>query len=628
MVAVGSISSTTYISRRTNRVLVELFQWQERKHQNQERKLKSSNKTDTWPPKIKKSRPVEKTLRRPKTANLEKPSVLNPNLVDKLDMSMLSKELLSNNKTRIRRSASPLCGKLTGVRRQSVPLGQESVGVTKNSNSNVSSLVREKRQSFEALTDSELSHVKISTPPVDSGNANKQESLYVGRKVTKRFLREEQHLDSNNNKNGAVLGKISSLSVARKKNVWKPTLIGSDVDIFAGPSKGILEPCKTCGRADLPERFHSHPKGTVTKIRDNLSHSRSRTAIPKTIQKPVPLNFRSERNKSIASRVQNQQSTSIGVSTASGDIVSVAEEQNSIQMSASKRRPRTVTCYICSREFGTASFPIHEPKCMEKWERENNALPSMQRRPKPQRPNVSPRDSEWNAAAWKHSQAQLVPCPKCGRTFLPDRLPVHERCCKALPKPSTNVKMDNIEIMEKAISSSTNNRSLMVLCQSCGHRFLSKDLKAHKLTCAKSSRSMGDTFSSTPDETMSVAAENILTPSQIPQKRTITCYLCGRDFGTRSIVIHEPQCLKKWHQENEKLPPNYRRNVPQKPDISIIGNSGKDIAASHRAAMAEANRQVHLSQLIPCKRCGRSFVADRISVHERCCRGTPAKRSS
>ena len=30
-----------------------------------------------------------------------------------------------------------------------------------------------------------------------------------------------------------------------------------------------------------------------------------------------------------------------------------------------KRRPRSVTCYICGREFGSASFPIHEPKCFE-----------------------------------------------------------------------------------------------------------------------------------------------------------------------------------------------------------------------------------------------------------------------
>ena len=30
-----------------------------------------------------------------------------------------------------------------------------------------------------------------------------------------------------------------------------------------------------------------------------------------------------------------------------------------------KRKPRTITCYICGREFGSASFPIHEPKCLQ-----------------------------------------------------------------------------------------------------------------------------------------------------------------------------------------------------------------------------------------------------------------------
>lgn len=28
-------------------------------------------------------------------------------------------------------------------------------------------------------------------------------------------------------------------------------------------------------------------------------------------------------------------------------------------------RPRTLTCYICAREFGTTSLPLHEPKCLQ-----------------------------------------------------------------------------------------------------------------------------------------------------------------------------------------------------------------------------------------------------------------------
>lgn len=35
-----------------------------------------------------------------------------------------------------------------------------------------------------------------------------------------------------------------------------------------------------------------------------------------------------------------------------------------------------------------------------------------------------------NEAAWTSAQSQLVPCNICGRTFLPDRLIVHQRSCK------------------------------------------------------------------------------------------------------------------------------------------------------------------------------------------------------
>ena len=34
-----------------------------------------------------------------------------------------------------------------------------------------------------------------------------------------------------------------------------------------------------------------------------------------------------------------------------------------------------------------------------------------------------------------------------------------------------------------------------------------------------------------------------------------TCYICGRGFGSASLAIHEPQCLVKWHAQNELLPP-------------------------------------------------------------------------
>lgn len=52
---------------------------------------------------------------------------------------------------------------------------------------------------------------------------------------------------------------------------------------------------------------------------------------------------------------------------------------------------------------------------------------------------------------------------------------------------------------------------------------------------------------------------------------TVVCYICGREFGTKSISIHEPQCLQKWHNENNQLPPKMRRPEPKKPEVRSIG---------------------------------------------------------
>lgn len=42
---------------------------------------------------------------------------------------------------------------------------------------------------------------------------------------------------------------------------------------------------------------------------------------------------------------------------------------------------------------------------------------------------------EFNKAAYESAQALLIPCDNCGRTFLPDRLTVHQRSCRPKPPP-------------------------------------------------------------------------------------------------------------------------------------------------------------------------------------------------
>ena len=47
--------------------------------------------------------------------------------------------------------------------------------------------------------------------------------------------------------------------------------------------------------------------------------------------------------------------------------------------------------------------------------------------------------------------------------------------------------------------------------------------------------------------------------------RMLTCYICGEGFGSASLAIHEPQCLKKWEARNEQLPKGQREPRPVKP---------------------------------------------------------------
>ena len=44
-----------------------------------------------------------------------------------------------------------------------------------------------------------------------------------------------------------------------------------------------------------------------------------------------------------------------------------------------------------------------------------------------------------------------------------------------------------------------------------------------------------------------------------------TCFLCGRDFGSRSLGMHISQCLHKWEISEALLPLDEQRNQPTIP---------------------------------------------------------------
>ncbi|KAK7071236.1 hypothetical protein SK128_008913, partial [Halocaridina rubra] len=195
-----------------------------------------------------------------------------------------------------------------------------------------------------------------------------------------------------------------------------------------------------------------------------------------------------------------------------------------------------------------------------KWKRENEKLAPQHRRPVPEPPDHPLTHEEWNHFAWESSQAALVPCEWCGRTFFPERLPVHQRGCK--PPPGAQQKKSN-------------------------------------------SRPAGNR----PD-----SSSTLHTSVNAGVRPTVVCYICGREFGSLSINIHEPQCLRKWHIQNQKLPEHLQRPEPKKPEV-VFDNDGK---VNHEA-MAEAAWKSHLDTLVACDNCGRTFFPDRLAVHQKSC---------
>ena len=104
--------------------------------------------------------------------------------------------------------------------------------------------------------------------------------------------------------------------------------------------------------------------------------------------------------------------------------------------------PRAVSCYICGRQYMLHSFAIHETQCRELYEKREELKPPKERRRCPDNPFnginmkgiTSQRglmDAMNTAAAEAFETGVMSSCRYCGRTFLPEKLLIHNRSCTA-----------------------------------------------------------------------------------------------------------------------------------------------------------------------------------------------------
>jgi hypothetical protein len=104
-------------------------------------------------------------------------------------------------------------------------------------------------------------------------------------------------------------------------------------------------------------------------------------------------------------------------------------------------------------------------------------------------------------------------------------------------------------------------------------------------------------------------------PAQRPM--AYTCYLCGQQYGSKSLPIHIPQCQEKWLKTESVKPKNERRRLPESPlDPNEALPTDAEAIDVFNAAMFDTYNGVSLCQ---CTHCGRSFHSEAYKRHQKLC---------
>merc|ERR1712117_900683 len=108
----------------------------------------------------------------------------------------------------------------------------------------------------------------------------------------------------------------------------------------------------------------------------------------------------------------------------------------------------------------------------------------------------------------------------------------------------------------------------------------------------------------------------------------VLCYICGRQFGTKSIKIHIPNCEERWEIEQAKLPKSERRPVPQAPDSFDRVIRGEVKGDQLQEYNTNAFKDFNEKALSECPNCHRTFLPRPLEIHLRSCKPKSAASTS
>lgn len=278
-------------------------------------------------------------------------------------------------------------------------------------------------------------------------------------------------------------------------------------------------------------------------------------------------------------------------------------------------------CFLCGRDFASSFLPLHEQRCMRKWNTENGREAENS-----QDDAISQlSDEDWNKIAWHAAKYTTSPCKMCGGIFKPEELIAHFRICKSQkplqpPWPSSSEPSTSFCKMNEPATVTWEVKDANGGENSMNKENLNSSKEPIKLEAG------GDTFGglngfSKLNENMATIANDMMHEDNSENQNvteesldemsepTFPCYLCGQSFPESALCIHEMECFETRRTHN------YSR--PFEGDLYVLSEE-EDV----EDALDEI-WETHLPQQRLCRKCGLLFFANSIGKHEILCVGAP-----
>ena len=323
------------------------------------------------------------------------------------------------------------------------------------------------------------------------------------------------------------------------------------------------------------------------------------------------------------------------------------------QTSNGSWEPFSCSCKYCGLKFGKHSIAIHERKCSSKQQSQTQALVKAK----------SNDDIEFCDSTQSVSRpqpvARIVTIGLGSSSY--DELIIS---APLPPRPETQTlrhsslrdsgyglpyvsSAPDSQHAEHSVSSEVDSKHEVILCDRCGRVIATDKVKVHSRLCKSEAHGKVRTNSvkfPSACNLLKVEQSNRRPKMSVKKSPMVVCYICGREYGTKSISIHEPQCLKKFEAENRKLPINKRKPLPKKlveertkvaqfvsmeDEMVVISSQPadhhpyKDLVDETMDFIFQQCYSDFERELVPCKRCGRKFAPERHTIHEPNCNAKP-----